>query len=68
MGPRLLDAVGIVDPVARGVAVGATAHALGTATLAQPARPPPRPSPPPLLPRVRRNAGSDSDPVIRMFR
>jgi predicted murein hydrolase (TIGR00659 family) len=33
MGPRLLTALGVSDPVARGVAVGTTSHATGTAAI-----------------------------------
>jgi hypothetical protein len=35
MGPAFLDAIGVRDPVSVGVAVGAGAHGLGTAALAQ---------------------------------
>jgi len=33
MGPRLLTALGVSDPVARGVAIGTTSHATGTAAI-----------------------------------
>ena len=33
MGPRLLTVLGVSDPVARGVAIGTTSHATGTAAI-----------------------------------
>jgi len=33
MGPRFLTALGVCDPVARGVAIGTTSHATGTAAI-----------------------------------
>ena len=33
MGPRLLTVLGVTDPVARGVAIGTTSHATGTAAI-----------------------------------
>jgi putative effector of murein hydrolase len=35
IGPRLLTVLGVSDPVARGVAIGATSHATGTAAILQ---------------------------------
>jgi putative effector of murein hydrolase len=34
LGRRLLDALGVFDPAARGLVMGSTAHGLGTAALA----------------------------------